>query len=155
MDDPWITYRFRKFMSGPKRIPWRNQYKIKKQYQKLFAINWMTGSLLFWPVACIIGRRAKRFQTGVPIVPYQRFIHDFPNLEPIKQSKKTFRWWSIGSAFVFGYFFAQHTTDARPLYNIWYNRPDLKPYAAMVKPDDDEAEKMHMVKMAHYADYRK
>ena len=56
---------------------------------------------------------------------------------------------------MFGYFFAQKTTDARPLYNIWYNRPDLKPYAAMVKPDADEEEKMHMVRYSHYADYRK
>ena len=24
--DPWIHYRFRKLMSGPKRIPWKNSY---------------------------------------------------------------------------------------------------------------------------------
>jgi len=22
--DPWVTLRFRKFMAGPKRIPWKN-----------------------------------------------------------------------------------------------------------------------------------
>jgi hypothetical protein len=30
--DPWITYRFRKYMAGPKRIPWKNSYEIKKNY---------------------------------------------------------------------------------------------------------------------------
>lgn len=30
--DPWLTYRFRKYMAGPKRIPWKNSYEIKKDY---------------------------------------------------------------------------------------------------------------------------
>jgi hypothetical protein len=30
--DPWITYRFRKYMAGPKRIPWKNSRTIKKEY---------------------------------------------------------------------------------------------------------------------------
>jgi hypothetical protein len=26
--DPWLTYRFRKYMAGPKRIPWKNAREI-------------------------------------------------------------------------------------------------------------------------------
>jgi hypothetical protein len=26
--DPWIHFRFRKFMAGPKRIPWKNAREI-------------------------------------------------------------------------------------------------------------------------------
>ena len=68
--DPWITYRFRKYMAGPKRIPWKNQYEIKKNYQKIFLMNWLTGAAIFWPIACIFGRRMKYYQGGVPVVPY-------------------------------------------------------------------------------------
>ena len=28
--DPWVHYRFRKLMAGPKRIPWKNSYEVKK-----------------------------------------------------------------------------------------------------------------------------
>lgn len=59
--DPWLTVRFRKYMAGPKRIPWKNNYEIKKEYKYLFAYQWAFGSLLFWPVACVIGRRMKHY----------------------------------------------------------------------------------------------
>lgn len=28
--DPWVTYRFRKYTANPKRIPWKNQRRIKR-----------------------------------------------------------------------------------------------------------------------------
>lgn len=59
------------------------------------------------------------------------------------------------SSAIAGYLFAQYFTDVRTLYNPWYNRPDLKPYPAMVEPDEDEVIKMHDVKMAHYTSYRR
>ena len=31
-----------------------------------------------------------------------------------------------------GFIFAYYTTDQRQMVNQWYNRPDLKPYPAMV-----------------------
>jgi len=151
--DPWLTYRFRKHMASPKRIPWKNQYQTKKEYQKTFAINWFFGFALAWPLAVLIARLATRFQTGVPIVPYQRYIHDFPNTDPVNASKKTFRFWALLSSTVAGFVFAKMNTDVRVLYNPWYNRPDLKPYPAMVEMDEETKSKMHMVKMAHYADY--
>ena len=42
----------------------------------------MIGAILTWPLGVYIGERAKNTQGGVPIVPSQRLIHDFPNLEP-------------------------------------------------------------------------
>lgn len=87
MSDPWLTIRFRKYMAGPKRIPWRNNYEIKKDYKRIWALNWLTGAVFFWPIATVIGRRMKRYGGGVPVVPYQRFIHDFPNLEPARQAR--------------------------------------------------------------------
>ena len=54
--DPIVTYRFRKYMAGPKRIPWRNMRELKRQYQYNFLVTWMGGSILAWPLAVLIGR---------------------------------------------------------------------------------------------------
>jgi hypothetical protein len=80
----------------------------------------------------MIGRRMKRYSGGVPVVPYQRFIHDWPNLEPSRQSRITFRYWTILSSTVAGFIFAGYVTEQRTVLNHWYNRPDLKPFPAMV-----------------------
>lgn len=140
--DPWLTYRFRKYMAGPKRIPWKNSREINKDHKRIFLLNFLTGAVLFWPIACIIGRRSKRYSGGTPVVPYQRFINDFPNLEPTRLSKVTFRYWSFGTSIVFGYVFAQQVTDNRILIDPWYNRSDMKPFPAMVEPDADDANAM-------------
>lgn len=49
-----------------------------------------------------------------------------------------FRYYSIGSSVIFGWIFARYTTDHTVrCSNEFYNRPDLKPFAAMVeKPND-------------------
>ena len=120
-----------------------------------FVWYWVVGGMLFWPVACVIGRRAKVYQGGVPVVPQQRFIHDFPNVDPTHRSKRTFRTWSFWSACLVGYLFANHMSDNRKLINQYYNRPDLKPYPAMVEQDEDEKVRMHDVKLAHSARYQK
>ena len=54
--DPWVTYRFRKYMAGPKRVPWKNQRRLKRQHQFTFCAHWALGAALFWPVAAMIGR---------------------------------------------------------------------------------------------------
>jgi len=28
--DPWVSYRFHKYMAGPKRIPWKNHHEIHR-----------------------------------------------------------------------------------------------------------------------------
>jgi hypothetical protein len=57
-------------MAGPKRIPWKNMYEIKNDYKKVFMYNWLTGFVIFWPLAAMIGRRMKRYTGGVPVVPH-------------------------------------------------------------------------------------
>lgn len=59
--DPWVTYRFHKYMAGPKRIPWKNHRAIHRQYQTTFATHWLLGSVIAWPIASIIGRRMKTY----------------------------------------------------------------------------------------------
>lgn len=55
--DPWLTYRFRKYTANPKRIPWKNTRSVKRQYQSDFIMNWIIGTVLFWPVGVLVGRR--------------------------------------------------------------------------------------------------
>ena len=104
--DPWFTPRFRKYMAGPKRIPWKNNRQIKTEYKEQFLAHMLFGMALAWPLATIIGRRMKHTQGGTPMVPMQRYVHDFPNLEPNHHSKKTFRWYSFLTCGVLGFIFA-------------------------------------------------
>lgn len=110
--DPWVTYRFRKYMAGPKRVPWKNSYELKKQYKFTFTVHWLVGSILTWPLGVFVGRRMKHYQGGVPVVPvYNRFIHDFINVEPGRAARSHFRWWSVLTSVVGGFFFAYMTVD--------------------------------------------
>lgn len=104
--DPWVTFRFRKFMAGPKRIPWKNQRRLKHQQQLTFCVNWAIGAALFWPFAAMYGRYCKTKNGGVPAVHLHRFVHDFPKLDPGRTSRLYFRWYSIGSAVIAGLLFA-------------------------------------------------
>ncbi len=65
-------------------------------------------------------------------MPYRRYVHDFVDLEPANQARKAFRLYFYGTILIAGYLFAHYTTDRRQTINTWYNRPDLKPYPAMV-----------------------
>ena len=49
------------------------------------------GSILTAPLGVWLGRRVQRYQGGVPIVPYQRFVYDFPNVDPGYLSRKKFK----------------------------------------------------------------
>jgi len=154
--DPWLTYRFRKYTPNPKRIPWKNTRQIKRQYQYTFSVNWMVGTLLSWPVAAMIGRHFKTTKGGVPAVRLNRMVHDFPNVEPGRNARNIFRWYSILSAAIFGLAFAHCVTDnAQKSQNQWYARPDLKPYAAMVK--DPEFNHTHdtMIKTQYVPKFEK
>ena len=61
LEDPWVTPRFIKYQAGPKRWPFKNQREIKRQYHMTFATNFMLGALLTWPLAILVGRRAKYY----------------------------------------------------------------------------------------------
>jgi len=47
-------------------------------------MNWIMGSVLAWPAAVLVGRRMKHGRGGVPVVPVQRFVDDWPAVEPNK-----------------------------------------------------------------------
>ena len=91
--------------------------------------------MLTWPVGVLVGRRMMRYQTGVPVVPYQRWIHDFPELDPGVRPRRVFRKWFFLTCLAGGIAFAFYTTDNRQMKNTWYNRPELKPFPAMVPRD--------------------
>ena len=100
--------------------------------------NWMLGSALAWPVATAIGRSMKTSKGGVPAVRLNRWVHDFPQPEPGRSSRLIFRYYAVASCALIGYVFARQVTDtAVRCSNAWYNRPDLKPYPAMVKQPGD------------------
>lgn len=130
--DPWFTTRFRKYMANPKRVPFKNMVKIRDDYRKHFYFNMAVGCLLFWPVAALVGRRAQTYAGGVAVVPYQKFVPSFPNVNPNRTTNKFFRRYSICTSLFCGFFFAKYMTDDSGLKNNWYTRPDLKPKAAMV-----------------------
>lgn len=138
MSDPWVTHRFRKYMAGPKRVPWKNMRQLKKQYQYNFTITWILGFGLTWPLATVIGRRMQSSFHGVPIVPLQWYKHDFINVSPGVYARKQFRLYAFGSALALGWLFAYALVDR----DGWRsdklrNRPDMKPKAAMVKTDEE------------------
>lgn len=110
-NDPWFTPRFRKYMAGPKRWPWKNQREIKHQYQYTWLFNFLIGATLTWPLGVWVGRRARHYQGGVPIVPYNRYVHDFPNLEPTRMAKRAFRKYHFLMCAIGGTLFAYMTVD--------------------------------------------
>ena len=96
-------------------------------------LNWILGSALAWPVAAAFGRRMKTSKGGVPAVRLNRWVHDFPQPEPGRSSRLIFRYYAVGSCAILGYLFAKQVTDfSTRTSNEWYNRPDLKPFPAMV-----------------------
>lgn len=72
---------------------------------------------------------------GVPAYPITRFVHNWPNVAPFQQSKIVFRKWTLLTSLAVGYVYAYLMTDLSSLKNEWYNRPDFKPYPAMVKKE--------------------
>ena len=140
--DPWLTPRFRKFTANPKRTPWKNQRRMKRTYQYTFTVNWILGSAITWPIAAYIGRCWKTTAGGVAHVPVQRWVHDFPKPEPGRVARLRFRWYAFGSSALMGFLFARHYTDEGVRTgNQWYNRPDLKPKAAMVDTQESIMER--------------
>jgi hypothetical protein len=92
----------------------------------------MIGAALSWPLAIWLGRKAQTFGGGVPLVPLNNFVYDFPHLEPSRISRKRFRLTFFSFLFASGMAFAYMTTSADLLSNKWYNRPDLRAFPAMV-----------------------
>ena len=111
--------------------------------------NFILGSLLSWPIGVWVGRTMTRYQGGTPIVPYQRFVHDFINLDPSKHARSTFRMYWLVTCAAGGILFASFTMDEKLKVNRWYNRFDLKPYPAMVPKEDLDITERTIME-AHY-----
>ena len=133
--DPWLTLRYKKFMANPKRVPFKNMLTLKQEYRREFYYNFAFGALLGWPLAVLVGKRAQTYQGGVAVVPYQRWVHDFPNVHPMRTTWRFFRRWSLATCALSGYTFARYMGNESTMANQWYTRPDLKQKAAMVKDD--------------------
>lgn len=73
--------------------------------------NFAIGALLTWPFAVVVGNWAKSFQGGVPIVPYQKYVHDFPNVEPTFHARRYFRWYFYSTLIAGGLMFANYTVS--------------------------------------------
>ena len=71
-------------MANPKRVPFKNMLTLKQEYRREFYYNFAFGALLGWPLAVLIGKRTQTYQGGVAVVPYQRWVHDFPNVHPMR-----------------------------------------------------------------------
>lgn len=125
--------RPRKLMSNPKRVPWKNYRTLRDDYRRAWLVNFFIGAALSWPLAVLIGRRAMVTQGGVAAVPIQRWVHDWPNVNPMRTTFKYFRRYSALTMMVGGAAMANAYTDDSALKNQYYTRPDLKPKAAMVK----------------------
>jgi hypothetical protein len=124
--------RPRKYMAGPKRVIYKNLIELKTEYRIEYAQWFLLGAMLTWPIACLIGKRAQRYQGGVGVAPYQRLVEEWPNGHPTRISNKFFNRYAFGSCFIVGNLLAGSMADSSKLSNEWYTRPDLKPKAAMV-----------------------
>lgn len=124
-------------MSNPKRVPWKNYRQLRDDYRRQWVLNFVIGGALAWPLAVLIGRRATVSQGGVAAVPIQRWIHDWPNVNPMRTTWKYFRRYSALTMMVVGATYANKYTDDSNMKNQYYTRPDLKQKAAMVKEGTD------------------
>mmetsp|Transcript_17467 Transcript_17467/g.12471 ORF Transcript_17467/g.12471 Transcript_17467/m.12471 type:complete len:211 (-) Transcript_17467:72-704(-) len=140
MRDPVLHHRYMKYRASPKRIPFRNAMELKRANQYEFAVKMAFGSVLAWPIGVFIGRWSKKNAGGVPVVPYSRYVPDWPNVNPTAKSSRNFRLFSLATCLLGGFLFAKATTNPERTTNVWYNRPDLKPFPAMVKQESDVTE---------------
>jgi hypothetical protein len=98
--------------------------------------NFTIGALLTWPIGVWVGNKMKSTQGGVPIVHYTKFSHDFQNVEPTIAARRYFRWYFFTTLIAGGVFFANYTVNEGQKKDPWYQRPDLRPFPAMVAKEE-------------------
>ena len=129
-------------MANPKRVPFKNIQQMKLEYRIDYYTWFGIGAVLSWPLACMVGYRAQRYQGGVGVVPYQRWVEDWPNVTETRQAQRWFRRYAFYTCILGGFAMATYMSDNSKLRNSWYTRPDFKQKAAMVKDESmiyDEA----------------
>ena len=116
-------------------------------------MNFGIGFMLTWPLGVYMGRRAQRNNSGTAVVPFNRYMHDFINVDPTFHARRVFRrnffmWCTIG-----GIAFASLTVSSGLVRDEWYSRPDLKPFPAMV-PQEALDDNDKVVFQTYYKRYR-
>uniref|UniRef100_A0A7S3IRK0 Uncharacterized protein n=1 Tax=Strombidium inclinatum TaxID=197538 RepID=A0A7S3IRK0_9SPIT len=155
MRDPWLTTRFRKYTCGPKRWQWKNRRGLRDHYRGEVFFNWMKYTILIWPLMIFAGRRARTYQGGVGVVPYQRFIHDWPNVKLGHNAQKQFWRYFWGTSVVVAGSIAWYVTDDSYMRDNYYTRPDFKPFPAMVEnPTDYTKDTYNQLFQSNYGIYR-
>jgi hypothetical protein len=105
-EDPWVSFRTKKYMSNPKRHGFKNRRILQKRYRLEYWTNFLIGAALSFPAAIWMGQRMQRYQGGVAVVPIQRFVHDHPDISPMRTTLRYFKRWHFGTMFVAGSIFA-------------------------------------------------
>lgn len=89
----------------------------------------------------------------MPVVPMNRFVHDFVDLDPTKHARRVFRRYFFLTCTAGGVLFAYATVDGKRQQNDpWFSRPDLKPFKAMVAKEDLDVNERQAYE-AHYKQY--
>jgi hypothetical protein len=65
-------------------------------------------------------------------VPFALYKVDFIDVEPAGYSRRVFRLYAFASCCAGGLLFAYFTVNPMQMRDSWYDRPDLKPFKAMV-----------------------
>jgi hypothetical protein len=93
-------------MNGPKRVPFKNLQELKRQYRTDFVTWFLIGAGITYPFAILVGRRMMMYQGGVPVVPNQRWIEDWPNVRANRTTNRFFRRYAVGTCFIGGFVLA-------------------------------------------------
>ena len=100
------------------------------------------GAILGWPLAVFVGKFSQTSYGGVPVYPNHKYITENVEYDVTKYTRKKFRKFAFLTCCITGATLANTMADSSKLQNKFYNRPDFKPKAAMVKDDpmvDQEA----------------
>jgi len=101
----------------------------------MFATHFIIGALLSCTIGVWVGRKMTTYGGGVPTIPYRK-VHDFPNVDPTFQVRRRFRRFFFATIVAGGYLFATFTINSDQVNDIWYNRPEFRPFPAMVAKED-------------------
>ena len=123
-------------MSNPKRHGFKNKHKLVKRYRSEFWLNFLIGGALSYPLAVAVGKRMSVSQGGVVAAPLNRWVHNWPIVDPNYTAQKYFKRWRFATMMFCGWAFGRYMTDDSILSNRWYSRPDFKPKMAMVDLQD-------------------
>lgn len=86
-------------------------------------------------------------------MPFARWKWDFVDLEPAGFSRRVFRLYAFATCFAGGLLFAYFTVNPMQMRDSWYDRPDLKPFKAMV-PKEEMSIAERTAYESHYQSFR-